>query len=53
MAPYAWSLNGEFWPNITPLMVATGQRVAIEMVTNTAPIALEFLKRAGTSTVTR
>jgi FtsP/CotA-like multicopper oxidase with cupredoxin domain len=32
MAPYAWSLNGEFWPNITPLMVATGQRVAIEMV---------------------
>jgi FtsP/CotA-like multicopper oxidase with cupredoxin domain len=32
MTPYAWSLNGEFWPNITPLMVATGQRVAIEMV---------------------
>src|SRR5262245_16905392 len=32
MAPYAWSLNGEFWPNVTPLMVAKGQRVAIEMV---------------------
>src|SRR5262245_41357918 len=32
MSPYAWSLNGEFWPNITPLMVAKGQRVAIEMV---------------------
>jgi FtsP/CotA-like multicopper oxidase with cupredoxin domain len=32
MAPYAWSLNGEYWPNITPLMVAPGQRVAIEMV---------------------
>jgi FtsP/CotA-like multicopper oxidase with cupredoxin domain len=32
MAPYAWSLNGEYWPNITPLMVETGQRVAIEMV---------------------
>ena len=32
MRPYAWSLNGEFWPNITPLMVAKGQRVAIEIV---------------------
>src|SRR6202140_204782 len=32
MAPYAWSLNGEHWPNVTPLMVAPGQRVAIEMV---------------------
>ncbi|MGY3423330.1 FtsP/CotA-like multicopper oxidase with cupredoxin domain [Bradyrhizobium sp. F1.13.4] len=32
MAPYAWSLNGEYWPNVTPLMVAPGQRVAIEMV---------------------
>ena len=32
MAPYAWSLNGELWPNVTPLMVAKGQRVAIEMV---------------------
>jgi FtsP/CotA-like multicopper oxidase with cupredoxin domain len=32
MAPYAWSLNGEYWPNVTPLMVAHGQRVAIEMV---------------------
>jgi FtsP/CotA-like multicopper oxidase with cupredoxin domain len=32
MAPYAWSLNGEYWPNITPLMIAHGQRVAIEMV---------------------
>jgi FtsP/CotA-like multicopper oxidase with cupredoxin domain len=35
MAPYAWSLNGEYWPNITPLMVATGQRVAIEMLNHT------------------
>src|SRR6202043_1117232 len=32
MAPYAWSLNGQYWPNVTPLMVATGQRVAIEMM---------------------
>jgi FtsP/CotA-like multicopper oxidase with cupredoxin domain len=35
MAPYAWSLNGEYWPNVTPLMVATGQRVAIEMQNRT------------------
>jgi len=32
MAPYAWSLNGEYWPNVTPLMTAAGQRVTIEMV---------------------
>jgi FtsP/CotA-like multicopper oxidase with cupredoxin domain len=32
MAPYVWSLNGEYWPEVTPLMVAKGQRVAIEMV---------------------
>ena len=32
MAPYAWSLNGEFWPNVTPLMITRGQRVAIEML---------------------
>ena len=35
MAPYAWSLNGEFWPDVTPLMIATGQRVGIEMVNHT------------------
>jgi FtsP/CotA-like multicopper oxidase with cupredoxin domain len=35
MAPYAWSLNGEYWPNVTPLMVAPGQRVMIEMVNHT------------------
>jgi FtsP/CotA-like multicopper oxidase with cupredoxin domain len=32
MTPYAWSMNGEYWPNVTPLMIATGQRVAIEMM---------------------
>jgi FtsP/CotA-like multicopper oxidase with cupredoxin domain len=32
MAPYAWSLNGEYWPNVTALMISKGQRVAIEMV---------------------
>jgi FtsP/CotA-like multicopper oxidase with cupredoxin domain len=35
MAPYAWSLNGECWPNVTPLMIAPGQRVAIEMLNRT------------------
>ena len=35
MAPYAWSLNGEYWPNVTPLMIAQGQRVAIEMMNHT------------------
>jgi FtsP/CotA-like multicopper oxidase with cupredoxin domain len=35
MAPYAWSMNGEYWPNVTPLMVAPGQRVAIEMLNHT------------------
>src|SRR6202011_1260292 len=32
MAPHAWSLNGEYLTNVTPLMIATGQRVAIDMV---------------------
>jgi FtsP/CotA-like multicopper oxidase with cupredoxin domain len=32
MKPYAWSMNGEYWPNVTPLMITSGQRVAIEMV---------------------
>jgi FtsP/CotA-like multicopper oxidase with cupredoxin domain len=35
MAPYAWSLNGEYWPNVTPLMIATGQRVVVEMLNHT------------------
>jgi FtsP/CotA-like multicopper oxidase with cupredoxin domain len=35
MAPYAWSLNGEYWPNVIPLMITRGQRVAIEMLNHT------------------
>jgi FtsP/CotA-like multicopper oxidase with cupredoxin domain len=35
MTPYAWSMNGEYWPSVTPLMIATGQRVAIEMINQT------------------
>jgi FtsP/CotA-like multicopper oxidase with cupredoxin domain len=32
MKPYAWSMNGEYWPHITPLMLKKGQRVEIELV---------------------
>jgi FtsP/CotA-like multicopper oxidase with cupredoxin domain len=35
MAPYAWSMNGEYWPAVNPLMIAKGQRVAIEMLNHT------------------
>jgi FtsP/CotA-like multicopper oxidase with cupredoxin domain len=35
MAPYAWSMNGEYWPDVTPLMIARGQRVTIEMLNHT------------------
>jgi FtsP/CotA-like multicopper oxidase with cupredoxin domain len=35
MSPYAWSMNKEYWPQVTPLMVAPGQRVAIEMLNQT------------------
>ena len=38
MQPYAWSLNGEFWPKITPLMLSKGQRVEIELI-NHSPMA--------------
>jgi len=32
MKPYAWSMNGEYWPRTPPLMLSTGQRVEIELV---------------------
>ncbi|MFT2095637.1 multicopper oxidase family protein [Acidiphilium multivorum] len=32
MKPYSWSLNGEYWPHITPLMLERGQRVEIDLV---------------------
>jgi len=35
MAPYRWSLNGDYWPDVNPLMIAKGQRVAIELVNHT------------------
>ena len=31
MKPYAWSMNGEYWPHITPLILNKGQRVEIEL----------------------
>ncbi len=35
MKPYAWSMNGEYWPQVTPLMLAKGQRVEIDLVNRT------------------
>jgi FtsP/CotA-like multicopper oxidase with cupredoxin domain len=35
MKPYAWSMNGEYWPQVTPLMLAEGQRVEIDLVNRT------------------
>jgi FtsP/CotA-like multicopper oxidase with cupredoxin domain len=32
MKPYVWSMDGEVWPRITPLMLKQGQRVEIELV---------------------
>jgi FtsP/CotA-like multicopper oxidase with cupredoxin domain len=35
MKPYAWSMNGEFWPHVTPLVLRKGQRVEIDLVNGT------------------
>ena len=32
MKPYAWSMDGAFWPRATPLVLRQGQRVEIELV---------------------
>jgi FtsP/CotA-like multicopper oxidase with cupredoxin domain len=32
MKPYAWSMNGEHWPQVTPLMMDKGQRLEIDLV---------------------
>jgi FtsP/CotA-like multicopper oxidase with cupredoxin domain len=32
MEPYAWSMNGAYWPHVAPLMLTKGQRVEIELV---------------------
>lgn len=36
MMPYKWSLNGQYWPDITPLMIERGQRVVIDLINRTA-----------------
>jgi FtsP/CotA-like multicopper oxidase with cupredoxin domain len=35
MKPYAWSINGEYWPQVSPLMLTKGQRVEIDLVNRT------------------
>jgi len=35
MKPYAWSMNEEYWPHVTPLMLNKGQRIEIELVNRT------------------
>jgi len=35
MRPYVWSMNGEYWPKVTPLMLNRGQRVEIDLVNQT------------------
>ena len=32
MAPYAWSMDNQYWPSITPLMLEKGQRVEIDLI---------------------
>lgn len=32
MTPCAWSMNGEYWPHVTPLMRSEGQRIQIELI---------------------
>ena len=32
MNPYAWSLNGAYWPKAAPLMLSKGQRVEIDLI---------------------
>lgn len=36
MVNYVWTLNGESWPEVTPLVVEEGQRVAITFKNSTA-----------------
>ena len=35
MKPYAWSMNGEYWPQVSPLMLTKGQRIEIDLVNRT------------------
>jgi FtsP/CotA-like multicopper oxidase with cupredoxin domain len=35
MQRYAWALDGQYWPEIAPLMLKKGQRIEIELVNET------------------
>jgi FtsP/CotA-like multicopper oxidase with cupredoxin domain len=35
MKPYAWSMNGQYWPQVSPLMLTKGQRVEIDLLNRT------------------
>jgi FtsP/CotA-like multicopper oxidase with cupredoxin domain len=35
MKPYTWSMNGEYWPQVSPLMLTKGQRIEIDLVNRT------------------
>jgi FtsP/CotA-like multicopper oxidase with cupredoxin domain len=35
MKPYVWSMNGEYWPQVSPLMLTKGQRVEIDLLNRT------------------
>jgi FtsP/CotA-like multicopper oxidase with cupredoxin domain len=35
MQRYAWALDGQYWPDIVPLMLKRGQRVEIELINET------------------
>jgi hypothetical protein len=39
MRPYSWALNGQYWPEIVPLMLRKAQRVEIEPDDDAAPDA--------------
>ncbi|WP_297296126.1 multicopper oxidase family protein [uncultured Methylovirgula sp.] len=32
MKPYAWSIDGAYWPHVAPLMLRKGQRIEIDLV---------------------
>lgn len=34
MSPYGWQINNQAWPNITPQIIKSGQRVEIDFINN-------------------
>ena len=35
MSPYVWKINNEAWPNITPIKVAKGERIEMDIINHT------------------